>query len=250
MSIDDLDYSELPEEREAAFVEFVNILNEGYRIDFNRDRGSYQDQNGNYDGSYEPERTYVMAVLAFIDEYDIKLDVKDISELPPSDFISAFSTFRSKLKYLHTRYKIRQNRKGYLPLGTEIHIEQDFKEEIGGYLNTIRKIVNQKIGDDNKKDKIFKKISNLQSEIDRDRTTIDSMFGRILDLSQTLGQSAESLEPAIDKMERIKKIFWDNTKTVEQLPKPNRPKMLPKDDGEYSDGGYGSSRDIDDEIPF
>ena len=53
----------------------------------------------------------------------------------------------------------------------------------------------------------------------------------MLDLSQTLGTAAEKLEPLLEKLERMKKLIWDSPKKVEQLPKPDRPKLITKDNG-------------------
>jgi uncharacterized coiled-coil DUF342 family protein len=127
-----------------------------------------------------------------------------------------------------------------------ITFTNDYKSEIGSFLEKIRKIVNQEVETGKKKDKIFSKIASLQSEVDRDVTTVDAAFGRVRELGKVLGEAGGNLKPAVDQLERIKKIFWDNSEKVDQLPKPDRPKMITKDD----DTGYGQSRDLDDEIPF
>ena len=244
MIFDEIDFSQLPANREEAFTDFVKAINVEYDQNVTNDRRSYSDQNGNYEGSYEPERSFVTAILAFLDEYGIESDIVDISELSNSDFSSHFGRFKSKVEYLTTRYKLRQGRIASGGIGTLITIGSDYKSEIGKLLDTARKIVNQEIKDENKRDNIIKKISSLQSEVDRDRTTVDALFGRMLDVTQTIGQSAENLSPLIDKLEKVKKLFWDNSKKVEQLPKPNRPKLISKDETSTSDS------DMDDEIPF
>ena len=147
------------------------------------------------------------------------------------------------MEYLTTRFKLRQQRIKSGCIGTLITIGSDYKSEIGKLLDTTRKIVNQEIKDTNKKDNILSKIANLQSEVDRDQTTIDALFGRLLDLSQTIGKAADNLEPLMDKLERVKKLFWESPKRVEQLPKPDRRKLITKD-------ADAVRSDMDDEIPF
>jgi len=246
VNFDELDFSELPANREEAFANFVKVISDEYAQDVRNDQQSYTDQNDNYCGSYEPQRSFVTAILAFLDEYGIESDIEDISELENQDFATHFGKFKSKVQYLTTRFKLRQARIEIGGIGTLISIGSDYKLEIGKLLETARKIVNQEVKDTNKKDNIMTKIASLQSEVDRDQTTIDALFGRMLDLTQTVGQSAENLNPLLEKIERVKKLFWDKSKKVEQLPKPERQKRITK-----KDDGYGSgSTDMDDEIPF
>jgi hypothetical protein len=54
MIFDELDFSKLPANREEAFTNFVTAINEEYAQKVRNDRSSYSDQNGNYEGSYEP----------------------------------------------------------------------------------------------------------------------------------------------------------------------------------------------------
>jgi seryl-tRNA synthetase len=124
-----------------------------------------------------------------------------------------------------------------------ISIGSNYKSEIGKLLDTTRKIVYQEVKDTYKRDNILKKIASLQSEVDRDQTTVDALFGRMIDLSQAIGTAAEKLDPLLDKMERVKKLFWDSPRKVEQLPKPERPKLITKDTESTRTG-------LDDEIPF
>jgi len=245
MIFDNMDFSELPANREEAFANFVTAIYDQYAQNVNNDRSAYSDQNGHYEGSYEPERSYATVILAFLDEYGIETDIEDISELSNSDFIAHFGKFKSKVEYLTTRFKLRKNRIVSGSIGTLISIEPNYKIEIGKLLDTARKIVNQEIKDTKKRDKIFAKIASLQSEVDRDQTTVDALFGRMIDLSKAIGDSAENLSPLIDKLERVKKLFWDKSEKIDMLPKPKRPKLITKDEDTES-----NNQNLDDEIPF
>ena len=243
MIFDELDFSKLPANREAAFTTFVANISSEYAQKLRTDRQTYSDQNGNYEGSYEPERSFVTAILAFLDEYGIESEIVDISELSNEDFSAHFGRFKSKVEYITVRYKLREHRIKSGSIGTLISIGSDYKSEIGKLLDTTRKIVNQEVQDVNKRDNILSKIASLQSEVDRDQTTVDALFGRMLDLSRTLGKVGENLEPLLDKLERVKKLLWDAPKKVEQLPKPDRPKQIAKEKNPSPSG-------LDDEIPF
>ncbi len=245
MILDKLDFSKLPINREEAFTNFVTAISREYDEKIHDDRRMYTDQNGDYEGAYEPERSFVSAILAFLDEYGIESEIVDISELSNQDFSAHFGKFKSKVEYLTTRFKLRQHRIKSGGIGTLITIGSDYKSEIGKLLDTARKIVNQEVTDTNKKDNILAKIASLQSEVDRDQTTIDALFGRMLDLTQTIGKSADNLTPLLEKLERVKKLFWDNSKKVEQLPKPERPKLITKEETPEAQSNFD-----DDEIPF
>ena len=244
---------DLPESSEEAFSLYEMRARDAYEGKIHDDRSYNTDQDGNYQGSYEPERSYVTAILAFLDEYSIESDIEDITDLGNEEFYKNFGRFKSKVQYISNRFTLRKNRISTGNMGTVITLSSDYKSEVGGLLDKIRKIINQEVPVGNKKEKIFKKISSLQSEVDRDMTTVDAAFGRMIDLSKALGEAGGNIKPAIDQLERVKKIFWDNSKRVDRLPKPDRPKMIEKDDSDgYSATGYGYPEENgkDDEIPF
>jgi hypothetical protein len=237
--------NDLPSNSEAAFTVFEERARKALEEAVPFDRNQNSDHNGNYEGSYEPERLYVTAILAFLDEHSIETNIEDISELENQDFYKKFGLFKSKVGYISTRFRLRTERVANGSIGTVITIESTYKSEVGALLEKIRKIVNAQLDPGPKKDRIFKRISDLQSEVDRDFTTIDALFGRMIGLSKTIGECGENVKPAIDQLERIKKIFWDNSKKVDNLPKPDRQKSLPK-----PDQNDVPPVDPSDEIPF
>lgn len=243
MFFDEVDFSKLPPNREEAFAAFVASISSEYAQNLRNDRSTYSDHNNNYEGSYEPERSFVTAILAFLDEYGIESDLQDISELNNKDFAAHFGRFKSKVEYLTTRFRLRQHRVASGSIGTLIAIGSNYKSEVAGLLDTIRKIVSQEVKDVHKRDNILSKIASLQSEVDRDQTTVDALFSRMLDLSQTIGKAAENIEPLVKLMERVKKVFWDAPEKVRQLPRPERQKLISQDKAEQKSG-------MDDEIPF
>ena len=231
----------LPSNKEEKFIFFEREKRADFEKSFRNDREYETDQNGNYIGSYDPEKKYVVQMCAFLDEFGLDDNIADISSLTGPEFNRKFDEFKNKMTYLSTRFELRKGRVDLDSKGTVIKIESDYKIEIGKLLNTIRKIVNQEIHDGNKKDKIFSKIANLQSEVDRDQTTIDALFGRAIDLSKAIGECGKNIEPLIDKMGRLKKIFWDNTNQSNHLQQPERPKLIERQENNF---------DLSDDIPF
>lgn len=226
---------------EEKFVLFEEKQREIYKESSRSDREYETDQNGHYSGSHEPEKTYVVTMCAFLDEYDLDNSIVDISGLTGDGFIRKFDEFKNKMTYMTTRYNLRKDKLGTTPEGTLITFTDTYKSKIGALIGTIRKIVNQEIFDENKRDKIFSKIASLQSEVDRDRTTIDALFSKAIDLSKSIGEFGENIEPLVDKMERLKKIFWDNSNKSNRLEQKERPKLTDASESNF---------DLSDDIPF
>jgi hypothetical protein len=243
MIIDAVDISGLGDNAEEAFVAFEERLRAGLEKAQIEDRRRNEDMNGNYTGSYAPERYYVSSILAFLDEYDLDLKVEDITEVGDPIFLTHFNKFFNTINYARTRFMLRKSRIETGAAGTPILIAPNFKDEIHKNLDTIRKIVNQNVQNENKKDAIFKKIAALQSEIDRNRTTVDAVFSRAIDLSKVLGDVSENLEPAVQKFERVMAALKDGSERIPFLPKKERTKLLPPQE-------EMKVEDLNDNIPF
>ena len=181
---DTLNLNNLSADRQEAFTQYVSQLLSQYEKSYHEDRGRYTNPEGYYEGWYEPERSYVVRILAFLDEYGLETEITDISDLDDDEeFNKYFKKFKSEVDYTATRYSLRKNRIATGSIATVIEIGRDYKSKIGSLLNKIRKIVRQEVEAGNKKDKIFAKISVLQSEVDRDQTTFDAFCVGIFDLS-------------------------------------------------------------------
>lgn len=243
MIIDSVNLDDLEGDPETAFVTFEERLRSVLKEQKGEDERRYTDRDGYYTGSHSPERYYVSSVLAFLDEYSLDLDVPDISDLRNDEFLHRFNEFFNKINYVRTRFKLRNIRICTGQAGTPITIQTEFKTEVHQHLEVIRKIVNQKVADANKRDAIFKKVASLQSEIDRDRTTADAVFGRLISLSRILGECAENVEPLVQKIERITTVLMTGVNFVPLLPKKERPKLLPSPRSK-------SVNELDDDIPF
>ena len=242
MEYAEMGLTNLPTVREEAFIYIEERIRAKFRQDSQNDRETYVDQEGRYDGHFEPERTYVSNILAILDEFGIEIGVPDITDFSIGDHIQfekEFISFVQRINYAITRFKVRNARMEDGSAGTAIIIQSNYKIEIGSLLATIRKIINQEVQDVKKRDKIFSKIASLQLEIDRDQTTIDSLFKAGLDLTKTVGECANNLDPLIEKLKQLKQLLWDNSRQFESLPQPTRPKLI-----------ESQSDELDDEIPF
>jgi hypothetical protein len=126
---------------------------------------------------------------------------------------------------------------------TAISFSSDYKEEIGGLLDRVRKIVNQAELEEKKKDAIYAKISALQFEVDRSTTLMGAILSGYLDVMTAIGEGGERLEPAVKVLERLMRVFRRAKADHDQgqLPPPEEKKQLPPPE---------EFHELDDEIPF
>jgi hypothetical protein len=240
MIIDTVETSDLSDNPEEAFVLFEERLRKSLEMEQQQDRNLHTYGDGYYSGSFGPERYYVSSILAFLDERDLEIEVSDITTVPDEHFLREFNRFFTQINYVRTRFKLRKTTG---QAGTPIVINPEFRDEIHDHLDTIRKIVNAHINDETKKDAIYRKIAALQSEVDRQRTTIDAVFGRAIDLSKVLREFGENLEPLVQKFERVMTALYQGADRVPLLTKKERPKLLPTPERRQVN-------DLDNDIPF
>ena len=233
MDYGEIDFENLPKERERAFIYLEQKFRDIYARSSEIDRGKNRGRDGEYVGIFEPARTYISSIVAICEVLNLHIDVPDISDFSMSDsekFMMEFAAFKLKIHRSIVKFNLRLHLGQALlhsnSIGRVIVIRSDYKDEIGKLLGTIRKIVNQEIKDARKKENIFRKISSLHSEVDRDQTTVDSLFGLALDLTKTIGECAENLDPLLEKMEKLKRLFWDGSNQADALSDQQHPQLV------------------------
>lgn len=215
--ITDDQLDELPEDNRDAFIAFEATC-----------RKWVQDHRSSSPNNWSVERDYATHILAFNDARAVGLTLDD--EMPGDDefsgyyddFLGRVDRFKAKV-----RVELAAERKSS---GTSFRIAGNFKTQIGGHLTAIRKIVQEAdhLSED-KRDEIFKRIEKLQAEVSRDRTKSEIVIGLWLDITSAIGQGAEKLDPAIDRLARIMKLLGlarDDDATA-RLPAPAKPKRIP-----------------------
>lgn len=228
--ITDDQLDDLPEDDLEAFVSFESIV----RADLVEGR-----QNPGWDA----EVSYITSILAFIDARNIDLVVDH--EIPSDGDAELRTYFDAFLKRVDTfvfktRLQLSARRKAN---GTTFVIAGNFKTQIGGHLTAIRNIVHEADLSEAKRDAIFRRLEKLQFEVDRDRTRSEAAMGLWLDISSAIGQGAQKLDPAIERLERIMKIFAQaRDEETARLPAPAERKRIPPPSQPASD--------MDDDIPF
>lgn len=233
--ISDNELADLPDDDELAFVVYEQRLR-------TRTRDLALEEEGS-----NLERQYINHLLAFIDLYNLGVDVDSDVPWDNVDFWTWYHRFANKIDYHTLEIRLANARSSGTGITTAISFSLDYKIEIQKLLNKIKKVVNTTDLTEDKKDAIYEKIAALQLEVDRTRTRFDALFSRWLDFTNVVGESAENLEPLAKVIERLLRTFGrakaDNDRG--ELPPPPEPEKLPAPDGGDVGGG-----DLDDDIPF
>jgi hypothetical protein len=205
------------------------------------------DSSGNYSRNYSAYRSYLAHILGLLDEIELDIKVKDISKLSLYEFKSEFESLIGQIDRLRTRLSVRVNNGNILSSTTVIALTPETKEEIHKQLETIRKIINQAKLEEDKKDAICRKIAALQSEIDRDRTTLDANLSKLLDVSVAIREAGENVAPALAKIDKLKEFLWSVWEQAERiLPPTAKLKLLSSEKKQPN----APKVELDDEIPF
>ncbi len=220
--VSDFDFNTLEgKNKEEAFLMFEESARQQY--DFAKNN-CYSEN-----AKYEYEREYCSIMIGFLEEYDIN-EIIDIAEtnkyydLPVQDLDNFFQKFQARMKQYVTRFKLRQAKFG---LGALIFMQDDYKTKVAEYLNEIEKIVNNQVHDARKKDRIFKLISKLRLEINREKTSVENFCLVLGQLSEAIGEAAKNLEPLTKRLKEIKELFWSSSDFIPLLPKQKKaPKMI------------------------
>ncbi len=127
------------------------------------------------------------------------------------------------------------------------------KTKIHHFIEKIRVEVGSSTAPDAKKEKLYEILGKLAQEVSKARTR----YERFADLARSLaGLSAdverEGARPWWPWFEKIMGLLDDAKEAEPKLPKPPEIKKIepPRKELPKPDGGYGSGRDLDDEIPF
>lgn len=177
---------------------------------------------------WSAEREFVVKILAFIDESDLQVRV---DRSPPNDdpnFSNWFREFRSDLDYWRAQIQIRQVRGKNSGIVKVISFTEDYREEIHGLLEKIRRVVNSTELSVEKKDAIYGKLAALQLEVDRSKTRFDALLSRMLDFTNAVGDGADNLKPLANLTERLMKVLGRAKSDLDMglLPSPDETKKL------------------------
>lgn len=189
---------------------------------------------------WDSERQYATHIIAFLDARQVGFHYSSSPPYGDADFAEWFGGFRQAIEAETISIRLRHaaRKKRYVSI---LALSLDFKTQIGGHLTAMRKIIAEADHlTESKRDALIRRINNLQHEVDRDRTHTEAAMALWIELTSAISKGATNLDPAIDRLSRIVKIFSlqkDESETKAIAP-PRKPKEIAP-----------PARD-DEEIPF
>lgn len=89
----------------------------------------------------------------------------------------------------------------------QIRLDSGYKEQIRGFIDQIRRILDTVDLPPGRKQEIISKINQLSDEIEKEYSRLDRLGDLWLSLTRSLGEGAKNLEPAVRLVERVRKVF-------------------------------------------
>lgn len=118
-----------------------------------------------------------------------------------------------------------------------VDLDESWKQKVSSFISRIRQHVEAADVEEGLRERIFTKLSQLQNEVDRNRTRVASASEALITMTEAVGQSAKNLKPAVSLMERVtgslSKLWRTHQEAQDkpQLPAPDE-LGLPEGEGE------------------
>jgi hypothetical protein len=223
-------YLELPADPEEAFL----MLEDRYR----RECEDAVSKAGEHDQVGIHYTDYIAQVLGAAEELGL-VEVafeKDVPAIQDVDF-HTYQNFSKRVKHYTTRLEIRHGRRNQ---GYSVRFDVATKSKLHHLLAQVREIFQKLELDERKRESLFSKLSDLESEIDRSRTRYDAYAALAIETADVTGEVLERSK-ILDLLDAIARVFGVAKKKegTQQLPAPKKPKQIEH-----------KRTEMDDDIPF
>ncbi|WP_157815011.1 hypothetical protein [Sagittula sp. P11] len=234
-------YEEISEDNHVAFLQ----LEREFRQQLHN---AQEDQKSNwaYETADYMNKTLAAATALEIDALSgFSVNTRDTDEHSENfdEFLRAVDNVIVQMRIANSRNRSAMS----------VGLTEAQKTKIHHFIEKIRGEVESSTAPDAKKEKLYDILAKLAQEVSKARTR----FERFADLARSLaGLSAdverEGARPWWPWFEKIMGLLDDAKEAEPKLPKPPETKKIepPRKELPKPDGGYGSGRDLDDEIPF
>jgi hypothetical protein len=239
-------YNDLPDDEGLIFLK----LESAYRQACERD--AFEAQRNEPNGYFPAEQylQYMRRTAAAAAE--LQLGILQNFHIPFAEDLttSVYQDFRGQVDDYRTKFQIRHARrvKGY-----SVRFDAKTKRIVSHHLAQVREIIIKLEVDDWKKESLLTCLSNLQAEVDKDRSGYEVLGAFIVESAGVLGTAAEKLEPIRKLIDSVAGLMW-GTKHAEQtqrLPPPGERRQIPPPKTQTKETRPLRKRgDMDDEIPF
>jgi hypothetical protein len=189
---------------------------------------------------------YIAQVIGAIAALGLQAQFNDRVPLIEDVDYNTYLNFSKDVKHYRTVLLIRHGRRVQ---GYSVQFDATTKLKVQHHIQQLRDIFDKLEVEQVKRDTLFNKLNELQSEVDRDRTRFDAFAALAVEADGVMGESIEKSK-VLDVRNAIARVIWGTKKEQEtkrlppptpqkRIEPPRAPKPAPKKKG-----------DMDDEIPF
>jgi hypothetical protein len=232
------DYEQLPLEPEEAFLR----LEARYRSECE----TAVRESGEHDNVGIYYTDYIAQVLGAAEELDLVEAAFD-REIPPIQEIDfqTYQNFSKRVKHYTTRLEIRHGRRVQ---GYSVSFDATAKAKLHHLLNQIRELFAKLEIDDRKREALLSKLSDLEKEVDRNRTRFDAYAALAIEVADVTGEIVDRSK-ILDVLDAVARLFGiaKRDEATRQLPAPTKPKQI---EHKKPDLRHSKPSDMDDDIPF
>jgi hypothetical protein len=208
-------YLDLPEDSELAFLQLEAHFREKCE---RKIKNSHQDER--IDVFYVD---YIAEVLAAITELGLQAEFHDrVPKIEDVDY-NTYLNFNKDVKHYRTMLEIRHRRRIQ---GYSVRFDSAAKSKIRHHLQKVREIFDRLEVEARKKEDLFARLSDLEEEVDRDRTRFDRFAAFIISAAGVTGRGVErsKLLETLDKIAEVFSNAWGYE--PKRLGGPETPKRI------------------------
>lgn len=236
-------YSTLPRDPEQAFL----LLEKHFRDECEQ-RIAQMSQDDNIRVFYVD---YIAQVLATISELGLTAEFNDrVPAIEDVDY-NTYLNFSKDVKHYRTSLEIRHGRRLQ---GYSVSFDLATKEHVKHHIGKLRDIFEKLEVEEKKREALLGKLTDLQSEVDRNRTRFDAYAALMIEAAGVMGAAVEK-SGALHLLNAIARVIHGAKveEETKQLPAPKPPRQIeppraPAPSKKSKPRDF--SADPDDEIPF
>jgi hypothetical protein len=212
------DFSELPDDQEEAFL----VLEDRYR----------QECELALNNAHEHENVsiyytdYIAQVLGAAEELGLVEAAFGTNEVPDIEHVDfqAYQNFSKRVKHYRTRLEIRHGRRVQ---GHSVRFDASTKAKLHHLLEQVQEIFQRIEVKEAKREALLSRLSDLNAEIDRNRTRFDAYAALAIEVADVTGDVVERSK-VLEVLNAVARLFGTAKKEegARRLPSPSKPKQI------------------------
>jgi hypothetical protein len=132
--------------------------------------------------------------------------------------------------------------------GYSVQFDPTTKAKVHHLLNQVREIFTKLEIDEKKREALISKLTDLDAEVDRNRTRFDAYAALAIEVADVAGEIVDRSK-ILDVLDAVARLFGVAKKeeATRQLPAPNKPKQI---EHQKKSAPRPKQEEMDDDIPF